>query len=178
MAGAQFANIDASRRKHGFRCVAETIALAETNTIFDPYSTLTARDAEIGSGNVFYPGVVLRLDGGARVIADQRGAEPRIGDRARLLNGAEIMGSSELESGAQGLGAISARGVVLGGGGDFNEPDPDRRGAVLKGFSRAQGVRLAIGEVMNGAGDFARAKVERQLAYYPRSGAQAGPPVG
>jgi hypothetical protein len=206
MAEEIFAKIDDDRRGHGFRNLAETMELAETNTIFDPFSTLIARDADIGSGNLFYPGVVVRLDGGACVIGDKNmfwpstiiiaardgririgdgcsfgpggarvlayhpGAELRIDDRVRVLNGAEIVDSCHLGIGSQVLGAISARAVDLGGGGDFTEPNPDRRGAVLKGFGLARGTRLSIGEVMNGEGDFTDAEIERQLAYHPRSG--------
>jgi hypothetical protein len=201
-----FARIDGHRESLGFRTVGETIALAETNVILDPYSTLIARDAEIGSGNVFYPSVVIGVDGGvcvigdnntfwpstvvtaqnsgrivvgdgcafgpggARLVASGPSAELRVGDRVRLLNGAEVLGSNQLGAGTQILGPISAQDVLLAEGGDFTEPDPDRRGAVLKGQGRARGIGLSVGEVINGMGDFAIAKVERQLLHHPRNG--------
>jgi hypothetical protein len=202
MAVTGFRAIDKNRQDQGFRSIAETFALAETNTILDPYSTLIATNAEIGSDNVFYPGVVVRVDGGvcrigdintfwpstiilaagggritignacafgpggARVIANHPDSDLRVGDRVRLLNGAEVLGSSHLGDGSQVLGAISAQGVELAGGDDFTGADPDLRGGVLKGFGLARRIQLAVGEVMSGAGDFLQAAIERQSGYH------------
>ena len=63
---------------------------------------------------------------------------------------------------------MSVRDVVLSGGGDFTHPDPDGRGAVLKGSGTARGLRLDRGDVINGIGDFAAFPVERQVKYHPR----------
>ncbi|MFD8086604.1 hypothetical protein ACFV4F_33465 [Kitasatospora sp. NPDC059722] len=200
-----FELMDEQRRTNGFRTLGEMAVLAETNTVFDPFSTLIARDAEIGEGNTFFPGVVVRCDGGTcsigsgstfhpstlllaadggrivvgdgcslgpggvQIKANQPGSLLSVGDHARLLNGAEVVGSSVIGDGAQVIGAISAQSVRLAGGDDFTGPDPDRRGAVLKGSGLARGIRLAVGDVVNGLGDFAAAPVERQLAYHPRS---------
>ncbi|MFF4815459.1 hypothetical protein ACFY2K_12840 [Kitasatospora sp. NPDC001309] len=197
--------MDDHRRRNGFLTLTEMAALAETNTVFDPFSTLIARDAVIGDGNTFFPGVVVQCDGGGcsigdgstfypstlviaanggriaigdgcslgpggvQIKANQPGSVLSVGDRARLLNGAEIVGSSVIGAGAQVIGAISAQGVRLAGGDDFTGPDPDLRGAVLKGTGLARGTTLAAGDVLNGLGDFAAAAVERQLAYHPRS---------
>ncbi|WP_217247082.1 hypothetical protein [Streptomyces sp. AC602_WCS936] len=197
--------MDEHRRRNGLLTLAEVAALAETNTIFDPFSTLIARDAAIGEGNTFFPGAIVQCNGGTcsvgsentfypstlviaanggRVVigdgcslgpggvqikANQPGSVLSIGNRARLLNGAEIVGSSSIGDGAQIIGAISAQSVQLAGGDDFTGPDPDRRGAVLKGSGLARGTRLEIGDVVNGLGDFSSAAVERQLAYHPRS---------
>ncbi|MFJ4778413.1 hypothetical protein [Streptomyces sp. NPDC088762] len=197
--------LDEHRRRHGFRTFAEMSELAETNTLFDLGSTLIAKDAEIGSGNVFYPGVIVRCEGGDCVIgrdntffpstvllagaggritigdactfgpggvqikANRPGTELRVEDRVRVLNGAEIVGASLLGSGSQIIGAVAAQSVRLGAGDDFEGPDPDTRGAVLKGFGLARGLRLEAGEVVNGSGDFAAAPVERQLSYHPRA---------
>ncbi|MFE4617387.1 hypothetical protein ACFRJ7_14910 [Streptomyces sp. NPDC056747] len=196
--------LDEHRRRHGYRTFAEMAELAETNTIFDLGSTLIAKNAEIGSGNVFYPGVIVHCDGGGCVIgqnntffpstlllaeaggriaigdactfgpggvqikANRPGAELHVGDRVRVLNGAEIVGSSVLGSGSQIIGAVAAQSVRLGAGDDFEGPDPDTRGAVLKGFGLARGIWLEAGDVVNGSGDFAAAPVERQLSYHPR----------
>ncbi|WP_328789405.1 hypothetical protein [Streptomyces sp. NBC_00273] len=194
------------RVQNGFLTLEDMMDLAARNTVFDPYSTLIARDARIGSGNVFYPGVVVRCDsggecrigdantfhpatlvvaaaggrvtigdgcslgpGGVQIKANQPKTDLRIGNGVRLLNGAEIVGSSLLGDGSQIIGAVAAQSVELGGGQDFTGPDPDLRGAVLKGFGLARAVRLNTGDVVNGAGDFASAPIERQLAYHPRS---------
>ncbi|MEV0736930.1 hypothetical protein AB0I51_13380 [Streptomyces sp. NPDC050549] len=197
--------MDEHRRRNGFLTLAGMAVLAETNTVFDPFSTLIADDAVIGEGNIFFPGVVVQCDGGTcsigsgntlhsstlviaandgrieignecslgpggvQIKADQPGSVVSVGNRARLLNGAEIVGAGVIGDGAQVLGAISARSVRLAGGDDFTGTDPDRRGAVLKGAGLARGIRLEAGEVVNGLGDFAAASVERQLAYHPRS---------
>ncbi|MEU8998350.1 hypothetical protein AB0952_24330 [Streptomyces caniferus] len=200
-----FELMDNHRRENGFLTLTEMTVLAETNTVFDPFSTLIAKTAEIGAGNTFFPGVTVSCDGGTcsigrgnvfypstlvigrsggrvvigdecsfgpggvQVKANQPGSELSIGHRVRLLNGAEVVGSSRIGAGAQVIGAISAQSVELAGGGDFTSPDPDRRGAVLKGFGLARGVQLGAGDVMNGIGDFTGAAIERQLAYHPRS---------
>ncbi len=67
------------------------------------------------------------------------------------------------------LGQITAQQVALGAGEDFSYPDPDGRGAVLKGFGKARGLTLDPGEVINGTGDFADAPLERQRTYHPDS---------
>jgi carbonic anhydrase/acetyltransferase-like protein (isoleucine patch superfamily) len=204
MVDALLARTDEHRARHGFRTLAEMAALAETNVVFDLHSTLIAREAEVGTGNVIYPCVVVQCDGGAcrigsgntfhpattvlaadggrvtigdgcsvgpggvQLKANKPGVVLTVGDRVRLLNGAEVVGASVLGAGSQVIGAIVAQGVHLGGGDDFTGPDPDRRGAVLKGFGLARAVTLATGEVLNGAGDFVSAAVERQAAYHPR----------
>jgi bifunctional N-acetylglucosamine-1-phosphate-uridyltransferase/glucosamine-1-phosphate-acetyltransferase GlmU-like protein len=152
------------------------------DNVFHPGVVINGR-CRIGSGNAFHLGTHLVADdgalivigdggtfgpGGAQITATGPGIECRIGDRVRLRNGAEVVGASVLGSGSQVLGPISARAVHLAAGGDFTEPDPDLRGAVLKGFGRANGIRLDIGEVINGFGDFVAAPVERQLSYHPR----------
>lgn len=48
--------IDRTRERHGFLSLAEMLALEDSgNVIFDPFSTLIARDAVIGKNNVFHP---------------------------------------------------------------------------------------------------------------------------
>src|SRR3546814_14155803 len=48
--------IDRTRERHGFLTLAEMLALADSgNVIFDPFSTLIARDAVVGGNNVFHP---------------------------------------------------------------------------------------------------------------------------
>ncbi|MGW2400631.1 hypothetical protein ACWCYY_29135 [Kitasatospora sp. NPDC001664] len=65
------------------------------------------------------------------------------------------------------IGAVAVQSVRLAGGGEHAYPDPDGRGAVLKGSGLARGLSLEAGEVVNGSGDFAAAPVERQRAYHP-----------
>ncbi|MGW6915993.1 hypothetical protein ACWGB8_19575 [Kitasatospora sp. NPDC054939] len=112
------------------------------------------RDAEIG-------------DGGARITAAGDGTAIAIGDGVRISGGAEVIGPGRLGAGSQVDGPVSARAVDLAAGRPHTHPDPDHRGAVLKGFGRAHGIRLGTGEVLNGTGDFATATVQRQRHYHP-----------
>lgn len=193
-------------RREEFLTLDEVLLLGERCTFLAPASTLISRRAVIGSGNVFYPGVVLRCDerseltigedneffpgsfvlassggrvelgsrgsygpGGVQVKANRSGVVITIGDDVRLGNGPEIVGGSTIGDGAQVVGPIQAQSVVLAAGGAHSEPDPDRRAAVLKGVGLARDIKLGVGEVINGLGDFAAAPVERQRVYHPRA---------
>jgi acetyltransferase-like isoleucine patch superfamily enzyme len=137
---------------------------------------------EFGPDNILYPGLRVTVgsgaavvvgagnrlgEGGARITADGADMSVRIGDRTRISDGAILGGGCVLGDGSQVLGAISARAVRLAAGGDFTCPDPDLRGAVLKGRGTARGLVLAVGEVVNGNGPFEHSPVERQRAYHP-----------
>ncbi len=57
------ANIDAQRKNNGYRTLSETMELATYgNTILDPFSTLISSTAKIGTGNTFYPNIVIHAD--------------------------------------------------------------------------------------------------------------------
>ncbi len=142
----------------------------------------TGGEIVIGPGTQLWPGTrvlagqeaSVRMgadclcEGGVAVRADRPGGMVWIGDSCRLSNGVELIADSTLGAGAQILGRIVAVGVELAAGDPFTGPDPDARAAVLKGFGTARGLRLGVGEVVNGVGDFGAAPVERQLAYHPR----------
>jgi carbonic anhydrase/acetyltransferase-like protein (isoleucine patch superfamily) len=136
----------------------------------------------IGRDNVFHVGTRILVssggsisigdrsvvgEGGAQIKATTGDCEISIGDETRIMNGAELLGHSKVGSGCQILGPISARSVDLAAGAAYTHLDPDQRGAVLKGFGRAQGLRVGVGEVINGVGDFRSAPVERQRAHHP-----------
>lgn len=114
----------------------------------------------VGAGCLFEGGVTVRAEGPGRTV--------RIGDGCRLTNGVELLADADLGDGAQILGRITAADVVLAAGGSYADPDPDARAAVLKGFGTARGLRLGVGDVVDGAGDFARAPVRRQAEYHPK----------
>jgi carbonic anhydrase/acetyltransferase-like protein (isoleucine patch superfamily) len=138
----------------------------------------------IGGGTVLYPGTLLLARSGGEIAVDEDcelgpggvqlkantpGSAIRIGRGARLLNGCEVVGVSSIGQGCQVLGAITARSVRLEGGrGGHSWPEPDERGAVLKGSGLAGGISLAMGQVMNLRPSFADATVEAQSAYHPR----------
>jgi carbonic anhydrase/acetyltransferase-like protein (isoleucine patch superfamily) len=140
----------------------------------------------LGSGNVLYPGCLLLAErgghltigdncelgpGGVQVKANAPDAEIIVGDGVRLLNGAELTGRSRLGNGAQIIGQVSAQSVHLAGGfGGYAWPDPDDRGALLKGAGLARGISLARGEVVSCQPSFGDTDVERQARYHPGKG--------
>lgn len=143
-----------------------------------------ASQLTLGRGNLLYPGCLLIAErggqvlvgdncelgpGGVQVKANMPDAEIVLGDGARLLNGAELTGRSHLGNGAQIIGQVSAQSVRLGGGlGGYAWPNPDERGALLKGAGLARGLTLARGEVVSCQPSLGNADVERQSRYHPR----------
>jgi len=143
----------------------------------------------LGSDNTFLPGTFIAAsdgasivignnnrigEGGARLMAT--GAQLSVGNNTRLSSGPVIVAPANLGNGCQVLGQITAQQVTLGAGEDFTHPDPDHRGAVLKGFGKARGLKLNPGEVINGSGDFSTALVERQRSYHPEAPTLPAPP--
>lgn len=195
------------RVARGFLTIGQSVQLGcRIGALFDPFSTLISRHAEIGPDTIVYPGVTVECDadsvcvlgagnilfpglritataggsvligggnqlgeGGARISAHGTGTTVRIGDRARIDGGAHVTAGSVVGTGAQVLGPISARDVRLADGEDWTYPDPDMRGAVLKGHGTARGTMLAAGEVVNGNGEFVKAPTERQRQYHPNA---------
>ncbi|WP_031063344.1 hypothetical protein [Streptomyces sp. NRRL WC-3742] len=154
------------------------------DTVLYPGATIECDErsrCELGPGSVLYGGARLVASGGGRIavgrgaligeggarITAQGADRIHVGDRTRVSNGAELTGSCRIGDGAQVLGPISVRDVELAAGDAHTHPDPDRRGGVLKGYGRAHGLRVGRGEVLNGAGDFHAAPLERQRAYHP-----------
>ncbi|HEX5691099.1 MAG TPA: hypothetical protein VFX76_13890 [Roseiflexaceae bacterium] len=198
--------IDRQRADQGFLSIHQLLRLGERgNIVLAPFSTLIAAGAQIGSGNIFYPGVVVEIrnsgsieigdnnrfsmltylladagqitigshnefgDGGASVKALGSGDRIAIGDHGRYTQGAQIAGSNTLGSGSQILGPIIVQGCTLGAGESFLHPDPDLRGAVLKGAGIARGVHVGQGEVISRRSSFDQADIERQTVYHPKS---------
>jgi acetyltransferase-like isoleucine patch superfamily enzyme len=136
----------------------------------------------IGDDNVFYPGTYILSSagsisigsssefgtGGCTIKATLPDILLTIGDGGRYCDGATIMGKTSLGSGSQILGNITVQGCSLAAGGTFQEPDPDERAAVLKGFGLARDIMLEKGQVVNGSGNFAEQSVEWQHDYHPK----------
>jgi acetyltransferase-like isoleucine patch superfamily enzyme len=160
------------------------VRLGEGNVLYPGVVIECDDDSEcvLGSGNTFLPGTFIAAsgggrvsigsdnrigEGGARITANQPGKNVIIGDKTRISSSPLVIGPAELGDGCAVLGPITAQQVELGGGADGSHPDPDQRGAVLKGFGTARNLTLKAGEVVNGSGDFATAPLERQRAYHP-----------
>jgi len=200
--GIDFDALDRIRTGQGYLTLAETLALAErNNAVLDPFSLLIGRGVTIGSGNMFYPNVMIGGEGaitigdrntfhsgsalfaaGGRIVvgshnqfgeggftakADRAGATIEIGDHGRYVGGAAIYGAARLGSGTQIFGAVAVQDCVLAAGGSYQEPDPDARGAVLKGVGRARHLSLATGQVIQGNGVFDMKDVKLQSFYHP-----------
>ncbi|MBM3572017.1 MAG: hypothetical protein FJX52_06585 [Alphaproteobacteria bacterium] len=135
-----------------------------TGNVFWPNSTVVAAAGQIviGSGNQFGPG-------GFSAYLDRPDGKIVIGAAGCYRDGAVIFAGCVLGDGAQILGPIQAQDCTLTGGGGFAHPDPDGRGAVLKGVGRARGLTLGRGEVIEGHGAFAAADIEMQSVNHPRA---------
>jgi len=166
--------------------ISRYVQIASGNTFYP--GTILRADANsrfsIDSENVFHAGTLMEaLSGGAIVIgngnifgdggfkarADGAGSRILIGDRGRYNSGAAVYGSSDLGSGSQILGLIAVSDCVLEGGEDFTQPDPDKRGAVLKGYGAARKLHLAVGEVAFGRSRFEQAAIQRQTDFHPKT---------
>ena len=136
---------------------------------------------EIGDNNVFYPGTyILNSEGttkigndnefgpgGCIIKANAPGTDVKIGNKGRYCDGPTIVGNTHLGDGSQVIGAITVINCSLAAGTSYEDDDPDKRGAVLKGFGTARGLNLKTGEVVNGQGNFNLAAVELQSSYHP-----------
>lgn len=135
---------------------------------------------EIGDNNTLFPGAYILCSAGIIKIGRNNELGPAgitiqakvekslvsIGDNGRYNGNPNIIGKAALGNGSQILGNIVVQNCQLAGGGDFNEPDPDKRAAVLKGFGLARNLTLEVGQVVNGSGDFADAPVQWQHEYH------------
>ena len=62
-----FAQIDAQRKEKGFRTLEEMLELTRTNHILDLFSVLIAKKVTVGSGNTFYPNVIIECHDEAHI---------------------------------------------------------------------------------------------------------------
>ncbi|HYF64432.1 MAG TPA: hypothetical protein VD886_16530 [Herpetosiphonaceae bacterium] len=97
--------IDQQRAQGGFYALTELIELCRAeNQILDPFSTLISRSVAVGTGNRFYPNVLIEAAGAGRI---------QIGDRNLFYPGTVIIagaGVIRIGSGNQfGEGGVSLR---------------------------------------------------------------------
>jgi hypothetical protein len=163
--------------------VSPGVSIGKANVLYPGVTIGLHGDSElvIGDSNTIYPGAFLLAekggqlsignhnqfgDGGVRIKANMPTARIRVCDNCRFVGGAEVVGVSHLGSGAQVIGTITVQDCSLADGEPFTNPDPNERGAVLKGFGLARGLTLDKGDVVNGSGSFAEAPIERQITYH------------
>jgi acetyltransferase-like isoleucine patch superfamily enzyme len=163
--------------------IARTAGIGNGNVFYPGVSLLASngQTLRIGDGNVFHAQTLIVAshgpadigdgnqfgDGGFTLQANRPGARILIGDHGRYAQGVRVFGTCRLGSGSQVLGPIVVDSCELAAGASHQEPDPDRRGAVLKGHGLARNITLAIGEVLVGDGRFDPERIERQRAYHP-----------
>ncbi|MFC4173296.1 hypothetical protein ACFOYU_14710 [Microvirga sp. GCM10011540] len=157
------------------------------DVILWPNTILEVRGAGrivVGAGTVLFPGSrILVSDGEVRIgtgaeigeeggftIKAEAGATVEIGREARLLGGGSLASTNHIGDGAQILGPIRCQNCRLGSGGSHRHPEPDERGAVLKGAGVARNLELPQGHVIQAFGLFSDGVVRRQSYFHPKPG--------
>jgi len=175
--------IDRIRRDLGFLTISELLDLSKNkNVILDPFSTLISKDVVIGSGNVFYPNVLIETghggtiiigdnnqfgDGGVSVKANYPDTKIIINNDCRLLNGVQVLGNTNLGSGCQVIGGqLTVLNCTLEAGGDYKSADPDERAGVIKGYGRVVDLVIDRGKVANVEGKFDQSMIQNQSEYH------------
>jgi hypothetical protein len=140
-------------------------------------------DLVIGDNNVFFSGCHLLADpgkirigdanqfgeGGCFIKANRADALIDIGSNGRYVAGAWLLGRSMLGSGSQVIGQVHVEDCHLGAGQSYACDDPDLRGAVLKGFGDARGLRVRAGHVIRAEnGRFEQGNEQLQASFHPR----------
>ena len=170
-----------------FSTLIATNARIGAGNVFYPGVTLhcaASGELTVGDGNMFHQGTWLAAETGAVTIgngnlfgesggftakANRAGARIVIGDHGRYQGGASVLGETILGSGSQLLGPITVDNCHLAAGGSFRDPDPDARGAVLKGYGTARDLRLETGQVIAGSGIFRMEDVKPQSFFHPKA---------
>ena len=89
-------------------------------------------------------------------------------DNRLLLGGGSAVLNNVIGRGAQVLGPIRMQECRLEDGGSHVEPDPDRRGGVLKGAGVARGLSVPRGGVIQAFGTFEAGALRRQVEFHPK----------
>jgi acetyltransferase-like isoleucine patch superfamily enzyme len=144
-----------------------SIVLGDDNVLFGGTRlAATGGRIEVGAKNQLG-------EGGLVIDAHRPGEAVTIGDHGRYRYGAVIRGRAVLGGGSQVLGPVIVEDCTLGAGGSFAEPDPDRRGGVLKGSGPARGLDVPQGRVIASHGPFAQAAMAWQSYFHPEQAAAA-----
>ncbi|TPO13746.1 hypothetical protein [Mesorhizobium sp. B1-1-5] len=165
--------------------ISKHAVIGASNVFFPGVYLLCEEGAElvVGDFNRFYPNTLLEASGGAIRVgtqnqfgeggftakANRQGASISIGDYGRYINGAAVFGSTSLGSGSQLIGAVTVDSCHLQEGGDFREPDPDKRAGLLKGFGTAKNLTIPAGHVITGSGSFHLDNLVPQSFYHPKA---------
>ena len=168
----------------GSLIVSRGVAIGAGN-LFHPAVCLLAQapgELRIGNGNVLETGTKIEATDGAVSIGDRNrlgegvvtikanrpGARIELEDDVRLVGVVGVYGTTRLGRGSQILGTVTALDCVLEPGGSHAEPDPDRRGGLLKGHGTARGLVVPQGHVIVGNGSFDAADLVTQSTFHPK----------
>ncbi len=110
-----------TRQARGFLDVKDTVAdIGANNTVLDPYSLIISKAATVGTGNVFYPNVVIEVqDDGAITIGDNNVFYP---GTYLLSSAGSIKLGNDNEFGSNGCTVkanMSDAEIVIGDGGRY-----------------------------------------------------------
>lgn len=154
------------------------------NNVIHPNVRLDCREGaalRVGSGNVLHSNTVMEATSGTVTVGDGNqfgegvvaikanaaGARIDIGDGGRYVGIVNLYGQDTLGSGSQILGTITVQGGILAAGAPHSHPQPDTRGAVLKGAGLARDIHLAQGRVIDGWGRFRVEDAVAQSKFHP-----------
>jgi hypothetical protein len=138
------------------------IAIAQGSALF-PGTRIVASSGSVAVGS----GVEMGEEGGFTIKAEA-GDAIEVGDGARLLGGGSLARSNRIGRGAQIIGPVRCQDCRLGDGGTYRDPEPDRRGGVLKGSGVARRVEVPQGHVIQAFGLFADGVMRRQSYFHPK----------
>lgn len=134
------------------------------NTRLYPGTRIVAANARVTIG----ADTEIGDEGGFTVKAEHPGGVIEIGNSARLLGGGSLALDNHIGDGAQVLGPIRMQNCRLEAGGSHRDPDPDRRGGVLKGSGVARGLTVPVGMVIQAFGLFNEAPLRLQSFFHPK----------
>lgn len=136
--------LNQQRISRGFYSLAELLEICTgTNVIFDPFSTLISRTVELGSGNVFYPNVLIEVGAGGRIsIGNDNTFLPNTLIRASA--GHIRIGSGNIfgEGGATLLTSSPGDVLLVGDAGRYSQ------GAQISGSNRLGNGAQVLGAIM------------------------------
>lgn len=139
------------------------VAIGEGTQLF-PGTRIVAIGGRVGVGTA----TEIGEEGGFTIKADRSDSLIEIGDGVRLVGGGSLTLDNRIGHGAQVLGPIRMQNCRLGDGGTHRDPDPDRRGGVLKGSGVARGIEVPAGMVIQAFGLFGEAPLRPQSFFHPK----------
>lgn len=165
--------------------ISNNVMIGEKNIFYPNTTIISAENSKItiGNSNLLFNGTHIETDNGAEIIigdnnvfnvgpvcikCNMPNAKIRIHNNSRYDGRINIFGNCNFGSGSQILGTINVYSCNLEKGGDFTEPNPEKRAGLIKGIGTARNLIVEQGMVINGFGNFEQANVEPQLNYHKK----------